>query len=319
MGYKLAGFDVVGGVEIDPQMMRIYRRNHEPDPRLSFEMPIGEFNRMFAERPIQELVGVDVLDGSPPCSTFSMVGSREEAWGIKRKFREGQAEQVLSDLFFEFIETVSLLRPKVVVAENVKGMLIGNARGYCSEVVSRLKGLGYDVQLFLLDASVMGVPQRRERVFFVARRSDACIPPIKMQFNEPVITLSKAFEGIDPYGSELTDLASSLWSRCPPGQTLDKVHPKKHWFTAYKCHPSKPFVTLTSSGGNSEGFMWDRPCKVSTAGHVRVQTFPDDFDFCGQPRPVYVLGMSVPPLMMQRIALVIARALLQSCASTSQT
>jgi DNA (cytosine-5)-methyltransferase 1 len=47
---------------------------------------------------------LDILDGSPPCSSFSMAGNREKDWGKEKKFREGQAEQVLDNLFFDFID-----------------------------------------------------------------------------------------------------------------------------------------------------------------------------------------------------------------------
>ena len=130
MGYKLAGFDVVGGVEIDPEMMALYRKNLNPPLSLSYLMPIQEFKNRPLSGSEMALYDLDVLDGSPPCSSFSMAGSREKAWGKKKKFREGQALQVRDDLFFHFIDVARWLRPKVVVAENVKGLIKGNARGY---------------------------------------------------------------------------------------------------------------------------------------------------------------------------------------------
>jgi DNA (cytosine-5)-methyltransferase 1 len=90
-----------------------------------------------------------------------------KSWGKNKKFREGQATQVLSDLFFDYLNLVDRLRPRVAIAENVKGMLFGNAKGYTKLVVARFKEIGYRVQLFLLNAADCGVPQRRERVFFV--------------------------------------------------------------------------------------------------------------------------------------------------------
>ena len=118
MGYKLAGFDVIGCNEIDHRMMFTYCKNH--NPRFPFLEPIQTFKDKQDLPP--ELFNLDILDGSPPCSTFSMAGSREEAWGKMKKFREGQAEQVLDTLFFDFIQLAKRLQPKVVVAENVKGL-----------------------------------------------------------------------------------------------------------------------------------------------------------------------------------------------------
>lgn len=126
MGYKLAGFDVIGCNEIDPKMMEVYIENHKP------KFPFLEGIQSFKNRNDlpNELYNLDILDGSPPCSSFSMAGSREKDWGKEKKFREGQAEQVLDTLFFDFIDLAKKIQPKVVVAENVKGMLLGNAKQY---------------------------------------------------------------------------------------------------------------------------------------------------------------------------------------------
>lgn len=67
------------------------------------------------------------MDGSPPCSTFSLSGNREKDWGKEKVFREGQTAQVLDTLFFDFIALAKALQPKVVIAENVKVLLMGNA------------------------------------------------------------------------------------------------------------------------------------------------------------------------------------------------
>jgi len=92
--------------------------------------------------------------------------------GKKKRFREGQAEQTLDDLFFYFIEIAEKLRPRIVIAENVKGLLLGNAKFYVAGILREFMRAGYRVDFHLLDASRMGVPQKRERVFFLAIRDD---------------------------------------------------------------------------------------------------------------------------------------------------
>ena len=168
MGYKLAGFDVIGCNEIDHRMMYAYCQNH--NPRFPFLEPIQEFKTKEDLPP--ELFNLDILDGSPPCSTFSMAGSREDAWGKMKHFREGQAEQVLDTLFFDFIDLAKRLQPKVVAAENVKGLLLGEAKQYVRRIYESFEDAGYYCQHWLLDAQTMGIPQRRERVFFVCLRKD---------------------------------------------------------------------------------------------------------------------------------------------------
>lgn len=161
MGYKLAGFDVIGCNEIDPRMMKAYQANH--NPKYAYIEPIQEFKNR-TDLP-EELFNLDILDGSPPCSSFSTAGSREDGWGKEKKFREGQAKQVLDTLFFDFIDLAKRLQPKIVIAENVKGLLLGNAKDYVRRIYEAFDDAGYCVQHRLLDASTMGVPQHRERVF----------------------------------------------------------------------------------------------------------------------------------------------------------
>lgn len=294
MGYKLAGFNVIGGVEIDPEMMGLYRKNLRP--RISYELPIQDFKKR--QNLQEELFNLDVLDGSPPCSSFSMAGSREKSWGKKKVFREGQADQVLDDLFFDFIDVAKLLRPKIVVSENVKGLLTGNARGYVKQIIHEFEEAEYSVQVFVLNSSRMGVPQARERSFFLARRSDLALPPIRLHFNEPTIPLMRAIAGRDPNGAkQLTKKMLIEWTRTPLGSSSEK------YFQLVRPWPQKPCPTITSQCQDAGATVCHptEPRKFSTAELTAIQTFPDDYDF-GRVNAGYVMGMSVPPFMMQRVA-----------------
>ena len=126
MGYKLCGCEVLGCNEIDPDMNEVYVLNH--NPKYNYLEDIRDFNKR-DDLP-EELYNLDILDGSPPCSTFSTAGLREDAWGVEKKFREGQKPQTLDDLLFVFIETVAKLKPKVAIMENVEGLMLGNAWKY---------------------------------------------------------------------------------------------------------------------------------------------------------------------------------------------
>lgn len=295
MGYKLAGFDVIGGNEIDKDMMAIYRANH--NPKHSYLMPIQEFKNIPNQDLPKELFELDVLDGSPPCSSFSMAGSREKKWGSAHAFREGQAVQHLDDLFFDFIDLASKLQPKVVIAENVKGLIQGNARGYVKQIFTQFNKIGYSVQLFLLNASRMGVPQARERTFFIANRLEK---KIKLEFNESIIPLKHAIKDVVPTGkTNISELALSLWEKCEPGKSFSSVHEKGSWFNWSRLHQNFPTPTLISTSCK----MMIHPSEPRSLGDnelVRIQSFPEDYNFLDQ-EPGYVLGMSVPPLMMQRI------------------
>lgn len=304
MGYKLAGFDVLGGVEIDPEMMKIYRKNH--NPKHSYLMGVQEFKEIPNESLPPELFQLDILDGSPPCSSFSMAGSREKTWGEKKKFREGQVAQVLDDLFFDFIAIAKKLQPKVVVAENVKGLMAGNARGYVKEIFEKFRDAGYSTQLFLLNASRMGAPQRRERTFFVATREQK----LKLDFNEETISLAKALSTLlhEHQHQSVNDKTRWLWERCEPGKNFSTVHAKGHRWNWSREHMNLPCRTMASTSAK----MILHPMEPRTfckSELCAIQTFPQDYDFLEQD-PGYVCGMSVPPFMTQRLAIQIYEQIL---------
>ena len=297
MGYKRAGFKVLGNVEIDPQMNGIYKKNQHPI--YNYEMDLREFNKL--EDLPEELYHLDILDGSPPCSTFSMAGNREKSWGIEKKFREGQEKQRLDDLFFVFLETVEKLRPKIVIAENVKGLIMKNARGYCTEIIKRFRELGYEVQMFCLNSVQMDVPQVRERVFFIANNQG--YPKLKLDFHNAPIKFGEVRTN---KGEEISD-NSMLKKRLQGMRDTDRrvanimsrlTSQKYTNFSQKICHDDQICLTITSAGTDIRGY--DKQ-KFSAGDYINVQTFPQDYDFCGASAQ-YVCGMSVPPNMMAHIA-----------------
>jgi DNA (cytosine-5)-methyltransferase 1 len=300
MGYKLAGFDVLGCNEIDPKMIEAYRVNHKP--KYSYLEPIQTF-KLRKDLP-EELYNLDILDGSPPCSSFSMSGNREKDWGKEKKFREGQAEQVLDNLFFDFIDLAKELQPKVVVAENVKGLLLGSAKEYVRKIYKEFEEAGYYCQHWLLDASTMGVPQRRERVFFVCLRKDLAepflyqqdmfteVPELKLNFDEPKITAKVVQYKVS---DEIKNCYGEDWERKASGGKfkylqssfvhLDAVHPT---ITAGYRQKASPMPAWSKKWLNKSGL-----CIVGS--------YPQDYNFLNN-RTGYLIGMSVPPVMTAQIA-----------------
>ena len=300
MGYKLAGYDVIGNCEIDPDMMKLYRKNNHP--RHSFLMDIREFAKLSDEELPEELKDLDILDGSPPCSVFSMAGNREEGWNVEKIFREGQAKQRLDDLFLHFIRVAERLQPKVVIAENVKGLINGNAKGWVNQIVRTFDEAGYTVQVFLFNAARMGVPQKRERVFFIAGRKDLGFPKLKMGFSSKPIPFADVR---DPYGKALPEKnlsAKLLKYRIPGDRCLsdinERVTKKRSGFTSPINHDDEPIQTITAGG---YCFRMCDGLLMTDRDIISCQTFPQDYDFMDQ-IVQYVCGMSVPPVMMAKIA-----------------
>lgn len=171
MGYKLAGYEIIGCVDIDKKMIENYL--HNVGAKNHYNMDIRDFNKLLKEYGLPEhLKNLDILDGSPPCTTFSTAGLREKSYGVKKKFREGQKEQTLDDLYFEFIETTKLIKPKVVISENVKGLTIGTAKEYFNRILKGFNDIGYRNMYSIINAIDCGVPQNRERLFIISVRED---------------------------------------------------------------------------------------------------------------------------------------------------
>ena len=204
MGYKLAGYDVIGCLEIDKRMNNIYLTNH--NPKYNFLMDIRDFNNLPNNEIPEELFNLDILDGSPPCTTFSMAGLREKTWGKLKKFREGQKEQTLDDLSFVFIETVNKLKPKFVVMENVEGLTKGNAWRYVQNIYKHFHSIGYQVKHWLLKGEQMGIPQKRHRIFFIATKLNVDLNKLNMSFLFKPIVFAQI---MTPQGAE-RDLGENI-------------------------------------------------------------------------------------------------------------
>lgn len=297
MGYKLAGYTVLGNCEIDPRMAAVYKANHHP--KFSFEMDIREFSKL--EEYPEELKHLDVLDGSPPCSVFSMAGERDRGWNKEKVFREGQKKQRLDDLFFAFIETAERLKPKVVVAENVEGLLTGKAKGYVNEILKAFSAAGYKMQVFLLDARYMGVPQKRRRVFFIGRRNDLDFGKLEIKFCEKPI-LFREVRSKD--GIEIQDgKTKEMLQRRKKGDTrVADIHLREsgrnNGFTQ-PIFPDDDVAQTLCAGGTVIRFCDAK--RVTKQDIINIQTFPQDYNFLNQD-PQYICGMSVPPVMMAQVA-----------------
>lgn len=295
MGYKRAGFKVIGNVEIDPKINAMYIKNHHP--RYNFNMDLREFNKL--QNLPEELYHLDILDGSPPCTVFSTAGEREKNWGKEKQFREGQAKQRLDDLFFVWLDTVEKLKPKIAVAENVTGLIKGNAKGYVNQIIKRFREIGYDVQLFKLNAATMDVPQARERVFFVANNQG--YPKLKLNFHGKPIKFGEVrTEHGKPIGGLTKERLRYLTKKdtCM-AHILARLEGKESNFNMKIIHDDMVALTITAGGSivraTDKNWFSDGDC-------INVSTFPQDYDFCGN-NVQYVVGMSVPPNMMANIAM----------------
>lgn len=301
IGYKLAGYDVIGANDIDPEMKWHYETNLHP--KLYYLCPIKDLITM--DLP-DELFHLDILDGSPPCSTFSTSGNREKDWGVEKHFREGQAKQVLDDLFFDFIALAKRLQPKVAIAENVTGIIKGNAKYYAKQITEKLTDAGYRVQVFQINAANCGVAQSRERIFFIGLRNDIDLPSLALNPKQPIVTVWDAINDIqDLTDDEIRDTKPTgtdkkYYAQVKQGESYSKANKKGSFFNHQRLSFSRPSTTIS---GQTDKLNHPEQMRGLTYREIkRLSSFPDDYVAKTDNLGKYLCGMSVPPLMMFEVA-----------------
>jgi len=303
LGYRMAGFKVLWANEFIDIAKQSYRANN-PNTIVS-----GKDIREIPHEQILDEVGLesgelDLLDGSPPCSSFSAAGSRERGWGKVKLYSEN-ATQRTDDLFFEFSRLVKGIQPKVFVAENVSGLVMGKAKGYFKLIHRSLSDAGYNVRASVLDAQWLGVPQVRRRVIFVGVRNGIDKQPVHPRPLGYRYSITEAFEESMPEPEPETTLEGYAvgreWGMMKLGTSSDK------YFSLIKPDPSKPCPTITAvTCGTVAAAGVCHPYekrKFSLAELKRLCSFPDDYTFIGDfEQKAERMGRAVPPVMMKHIA-----------------
>lgn len=331
LGFRMAGYRTLWASEFIPIAAETYRLNHPGvpvDQRDIREVTAAEIMEATGLR-VGEL---DVFEGSPPCASFSTAGSREAGWGKVKKYSE--TKQRTDDLFFEYIRLLEGLQSKVFVAENVKGLVIGKAKGYFKQIYGAMQQAGYRVSCRVLDAQYFGVPQHRERAIFIGVREDLDRAPSHPKPQTQPVPLKAALPWIAEYatnssfeerwetadkpaptilqsgGNEKGGMckAASIegyaigdeWEKLAIGEQSEK------YFQLVKCDPNKPVPTITQAGGAgsiaSVTHSYEKR-KFTIPELRRICGFPDDFRLPGTYAQQWErLGRAVPPPMMRAIA-----------------
>jgi DNA (cytosine-5)-methyltransferase 1 len=338
LGYRMAGYRVAYANEFVAAARDSYRANAAPGTILD-----GRDIRSVSAADILRRIGLDVgeldlLDGSPPCSSFSTAGKRHEGWGKQSAYSD--TAQRTDDLFFEFVRIVRDAQPRAFVAENVSGLVKGTGKGYFLEVLSSMKAAGYRVEARLLDAQWLGVPQARERLIFVGVRNDLGLAPAHPKPLPYRYSVRDALPWINRQGDNAgfgggtlrfaggpsPTIGSSPQTgngRFPPslveaeadisryaiGREWDKLLPgEATFYGASLAKPAldRPSPTITQRGGDNTAASVCHPTekrKFSIAELRRICGFPDDFILTGTYAQQWErLGRAVPPPMMRAIA-----------------
>ena len=335
-GYRLAGGKILAVNEFVEEARNTYSANYPSTPILPGDI------KQLSGQDFLDLVGLqkgelDLLDGSPPCSAFSVAGSmcrsegatHSDGWGKTKTYSDGKKVENIEDLFFEFIRVAKDIQPKVIVAENVKGLTIGEAKAYYYKITNELEAIGYYVSSKVMNSCRHGVGQNRQRVIFICIREDIAekvgltfmnIHGLFPEESSHKTTFGDVIEGVVNDEQEIkmiTDkwLASNLYkttaSKMPddPDKVLSGMdfHPKGHAFNMKRASMRQPSPTLTAMGCANITFggvihpLVNR--KLTLPELIRIQSLPEDFKLTGEwKQKAERIGRMVPPLMMEAVA-----------------
>jgi len=247
---------------------------------------------------------LDFLDGSPPCASFSSAGKREKGWGKIKSYSD--KSQRTDDLFYEYIRMIKHIQPKIFIAENVRGLIMGKSKGYFNLFLREFKKLNYNVKASLLDASYLGVPQMRKRVFIIGVRKDLDKQPVFPKKQKRLI-VKDVYDRNYPIEDEAKKLSPSY---LPYLNNLKQgEQPQKTFFNLKRNHLLRPSYTITATYGSGACVMHPFENRHMSIGELKdICSFPQDYKLLGSYRDKCErLGRSVPPNMMKNIVLTLKK------------
>lgn len=332
-GYRLAGGKVLLANEVVDEAVATYRANYPETPVAAMDIRKGITRRggrdsvlkFFREHGIEE-GDYDILDGSPPCSTFSTAGKGEK----KNEQKDVKYSDITQDrigmLIHDYVYIANCTKPRVVVMENVPGIQRSQVFQHALE---RLRRWGYLVNFKVLCSSHFGVPQRRNRLFVVGVRPDIA-KKVGLKSDLDILslyptgslyepTIRDAFDGlaVDPKERNmlLTDCRKSstyeLIRTYPkdPAFVTRMVHLRSDWtsdFNLVRASWDKPSPTITQMGQQMGRGGVHHPSEdrvFTIAELIRLMGLPDDYRLTGTfNKKAERLGRMVPPLMTKALA-----------------
>jgi DNA (cytosine-5)-methyltransferase 1 len=315
IGAKMAGGEVLAVNEFIDEAQRVYKINF-PDAKVD-----GRDVRDVDGVELLKSVGLkkgelDVLLGSPPCSSFSTVGKREEGWGEVKAYSD--KKQRTDDLFGEFARVLKEMQPKTFVAENVASLLEGKAKylfgspqfdmfpeesnGVVAEkdtIFHQLTEAGYQIRYEVLNSKDFGNPQSRKRLIIVGVRND-----IKKEIKFPIphyspkITLKEAFKYVKNTQKDLDDSNIEKYAVYQASLDTKPGEKSEKYFSLIKQQPDKYAGTLTQTAGclSAASIVHWENRKFTVPEATRIMGFPKDI-YLGEtyPNRIERLGRAITP------------------------
>lgn len=310
LGFVQEGFEVVWANDNFHEACETYKKNFGDH---IFEGSILDVD--FNNTP-----DCDIITGGFPCQDFSMIWKR------------GGLETDRGNLYKHFVRAVATKKPKIFVAENVKGLLTANNGLAIKQIVKDFQKVGkygYRIYINLFNFAEYGVPQIRQRVLIIGVRGD-----LNYEFKKPEPThnektyvgTKEALNGVEKaqHNNELLPIRERtkiILSLIPPGGNFTDIPKDSPYYVKgmishvyRRLHPDRPSTTIIAGGGGGTwGYHYEEPRPLTNRERARLFCYPDEFKFEGSISQVRrQIGNSVPP---QGVKLV-ARELMKLFANT---
>lgn len=308
LGLELAGIKTLAYVEIDKACCETLKMN-----RSEWNVICNDIHNVDFERYRDK---IDVVTGGFPCQAFSFAGK-------KLGF-----EDTRGTLFHEFARCVKQVHPKMFLAENVRGLVSHDNGRTLKTILDVLESLGYTTQYQILNAAYHGVGQKRERIVIIGIRNDLSITFSYPKPDKQMTTLRQALKDCPPsIGETYSEKKRKVLELVPPGGCWVDL-PEE----IAKDYMGKSYYSGGGRRGMARRIGWDEPCLTLTCSpsqkqterchpeqtrpftvreYARIQSFPDDWNFCGGITDQYKqIGNAVPVEMARRIGVQIKKAIL---------
>lgn len=231
---------------------------------------------------------VDVLIGGFPCQDISVNGKGAGVNGAR------------SGLYRAMVEAIRQTKPKIFVAENVKGLLMKHNKSSLETVIRDFESLGYTVTYQLYNAADYGVPQKRERVMIVgvAKGIKGFVPPTPERSKAEWLTAKEAIFDLEKKAENSE--CNHIWSKAQ----------KSKGQGSRKLSADQPSHTIRAECHGNIQFHYKLDRRISMREAARFQSFPDDFIFEARLRETErQVGNAVPPVLAWHIARAIRETL----------
>lgn len=322
-GLEMAGHRCILGVDANKEAINSFAANHH-----DAAVYLGDIKQL-KEKKLNELLRgqkVDMVVGGPPCQGFSTVG-------------RGEADDDRNQLFKEFVRIVKVTQPKVILFENVTGLVAKKNQHILKQIFTYFEKLGYNMDARVLSAEEFGVPEKRRRTIIMGVKDGECIFPVAShgtRAKSKAVTVKEAFKNLKAKDGKIYNHNVKMaevkkvedrerLKLIPPGRGIryqedeKEFLPKKLWFgvdwktlrenrfrqTRLQRLPwNEPSPTILTA--RTSYYHPVEPRYLTPREAAACQSFPNDFIFHGSQTAVFrQIGNAVPPLLARALGEVV--------------